>query len=271
MNLDTSGVEGVDHDLVIRPFGRKGEFATVRQFDIEALQFHFGMQPAELVGDGVDQDGDGVSDEIMAGELSVLHIFNTNFPKPVRSRNREFKAVMGEIVFDQIGCATCHIPVLETESQWLTYSHPEVLENPEANVFYAADLTGHAGFRRNRSGGLSVDLFSDLKRHDMGDHLADATDFLSDAFNRAFITARLWGIRDTGPYLHDGRATTLKDAIALHGGEAQGACDGFNGLSEEGQEALIAFLYTLRTPNVERYVRGPRFEMFTRRTRDPRF
>ena len=45
---DTSQVAGMDADLVVRPFGRKGEFATVRAFDVEAMTFHFGMEPVEL-------------------------------------------------------------------------------------------------------------------------------------------------------------------------------------------------------------------------------
>ena len=36
-SLDTSGVQGVDEDLVVRPFGRKGCCATVREFDTGAM------------------------------------------------------------------------------------------------------------------------------------------------------------------------------------------------------------------------------------------
>jgi CxxC motif-containing protein (DUF1111 family) len=31
-------------------------------------------------------------------------------------------------------------------------------------------------------------------------------------------TAPLWGVADSGPYLHDGRANSLAEAIELHGG-----------------------------------------------------
>jgi CxxC motif-containing protein (DUF1111 family) len=84
-----------------------------------------------------------------------------------------------------------------------------------------------------------------LKRHDMGAQLAEST---GGPLDRQFITARLWGIADTAPYLHDGRATTLTDAILLHGGEAQAARDGFAALSPQGRLALLAFLRSLRTP-----------------------
>jgi CxxC motif-containing protein (DUF1111 family) len=63
-----------------------------------------------------------------------------------------------------------------------------------------------------------------------------------------FITPRLWGITDTGPYLHDGRALTLRHAIEMHGGEGQAARDGFVGLGAAQQAHLLQFLNSLRTP-----------------------
>jgi hypothetical protein len=255
ISLDTSAVHGIDEDLVVRPFGRKGDFPTVRQFDVEALQFHFGMQPVEVVGENFDADGDGVENEIRVGELSALHIFATNFPRPVEQRAQHKRAMQGSAVFSETGCDGCHIRALETRSQWLTYSFPEVLADPGANVFYSVNLRQKANFESNGAGGLVVELFSDLKRHDMGSELADSTDFLPEAHNSQFVTARLWGIRDTAPYLHDGRATTITDAILKHGGEAQEVRDRFNGLSQAEQEDLIAFLYTLRTPDIGRYAK----------------
>ncbi len=63
-----------------------------------------------------------------------------------------------------------------------------------------------------------------------------------------FVTARLWGIADTAPYLHDGRAPTLTEAILFHGGEAQPARDAFALLVPRDRTALLSFLRTLRTP-----------------------
>ena len=57
---------------------------------------------------------------------------------------------------------------------------------------------------------------------------------------------------DTAPYLHDGRALTLTEAIALHGGEAQEACDEFmQTLDAQEKETLLAFLRSLRTPRAD--------------------
>lgn len=244
--FDTSGVEGIEDDLVVRPFGRKGEFPTVRAFDVGALRFHFGMEPIEDVGTG-DPDGDGVSDEASVGDLSALHIFNTNLERP-RTDPPTPASAAGAELFSTLGCVECHRPFLDTEIAFLTYSFPEVDTDPFANRFYRADLraTPGPGFTPSPvTNGVRVPLFSDLKRHDMGPGLAESTGSDLDEF---FVTARLWGVADTAPYLHDGRAHTLKEAILLHGGEATTARQNFENLSAALQENVIKFLLTLRTP-----------------------
>ncbi len=244
--LDTSHVEGIDaDDLVVRPFGRKGCCATIRDFDIGALQFHHGIQPVEVVGgEDVDADGDGVANELTVGELSALHLFQVSLPAPAqRGKGRDVRA--GRALFEAIGCADCHVPVLETEDSRLPVSFPEIHTDPFANVYRVVDLgSAPADFRRSGRG-VAVPLFADLKRHDMGPGLAENIDGDLDPF---FTTARLWGVADTAPYLHDGRAATLTDAILLHGGEAQTARDAFEALGDAERRRLLAFLRSLRTP-----------------------
>jgi len=244
--FDLSRIEGVNDDLVVRPFGRKGEFPTTRSFDVEAMMFHFGMQPVEAVGFDVDDDGDGVVNEIAVGDLSALEIFNTTLPRP-RQETAKGPARDGQRLFEHLGCADCHIPQLVTERTSLTYSFPEVPTDPFANVFYEADLrAAPAGFRPAVGAGLVVPLFADLKRHDMGPGLAES---FGSPLDSQFTTARLWGVADSAPYLHDGRALTLTDAILLHGGEAAAARDAFAALTDIDRSAVIAFLRTLRTPH----------------------
>jgi len=242
--LDTSGVRGVGPDLVVRPFGRKGEFATVRSFDLVALQFHFGMQPVETVGEGNDADGDGVVDEMTVADLSALSAFVTTLPPPVERGGAAARA--GALVFVAVGCATCHVPELDTATRILTYGQPEVPTDPDANVYAQVDLAAAAHFLV-RGNGLRVPLFADLKRHDMGPALAES---FGSTLDSEFTTARLWGVADSGPYLHDGRATTLLEAIRLHGGEAQSACDHFGALPERQQAELLEFLRSLHTPDI---------------------
>ena len=133
--FDTSLVQGVDADLVVRPFGRKGEFATVRAFDVGALQFHMGMQAQEMVGVGVDDDEDGVVDEVLVGELSAMHIFGTTLERPVQVMANHATVRAGRQVFDATGCGGCHVPELYTESRMLPIAFPEVETDPDANVF----------------------------------------------------------------------------------------------------------------------------------------
>jgi hypothetical protein len=244
---DLSRVEGVDADLVVRPFGRKGEFATVRGFDLGALSFHFGIEPVESVGEGVDGDADGIVDEVTIGEVSALEIFNTTLEPPEQRIPRGDSSVVdaGALRFAEFGCAECHIPQLYTRSRHLGYRFPEIDDEPSANVFYEVDLAAkHTGFKRAQRG-LVVPLFADLKRHDMGPGLAESFGSELDAF---FTTARLWGVSDTAPYLHDGRATTLGEAILMHGGEAQEARDAYASATEDEKAQLLQLLHSLRTP-----------------------
>jgi hypothetical protein len=246
-SLNTSNVEGIDDDLVLRPFGRKGQFATSREFDVGALRFHFGMEPVEIVGEDTDIDGDGVVNEVTVGEVSALNIWVATRPSP-RASNSDKKAEKGFKIFEEIGCTECHIPVLQTNKRELTFSYPEVSYDPTQNVFRRIDLVSTSGFRPNNYGGVEVTLFADLKRHDMGEGLAEEFHLAGDEFNAQFTTARLWGVADSAPYLHDGRALTITDAILLLGGEAEAARNSFIALSQDDMNAVLAFLYSLRNP-----------------------
>ena len=238
--------EGINEDLVVRPFGRKGENFSMRDFDRGAMQFHFGIQPEELFGH-VDEDGDDVSDEVTIAEMSVLHIFDVNNPRPHEEKQRE-EAIHGKQVFLQIGCTNCHRPQLETVERSVPLSYPEIADQPFSNVYYTVDLT-KVGFEADKHGtGVVVPLYADLKRHYMGTGLEETFERAGEIPQGHFTTARLWGIADTAPYLHDGRATTLNQAILMHGGEAQGVRDNYANLSASDQSALIAFLKCLRTP-----------------------
>ena len=235
--------------LVVRPFGRKGENFSMRDFDRGAMPFHFGVQPVEVVGAGVDADGDGMVDELSIAEMSVLHVFDVTNPRPEVALPLSAQAEAGFRAFQELGCAGCHIPFLKTKTRFLPLAFPEVAEDPLANVYGTIDLV-EVGFDPvPGEDGVFVPLLADLKRHRMGPRLEESFDSaLKVVPNDQFTTARLWGIADTAPYLHDGRAATLYDAIEFHGGEAQAARDGFLGLSAQQRANLLEFLNHLRVP-----------------------
>jgi hypothetical protein len=272
-DVDVSGVEGLGPEdpasvppeelLVVTPFGRKGENHTMRDFDRAALQFHFGIEAVEVVGEDVDRDGDGVVNEATVGELTALHVFDVTNPPPVQERLRG-SASRGLELFETTGCTTCHVRELITRSRFLPLAFPDERTAPFDNIYAEIDLV-EVGFELVRfedgSEGVRVPLHADLKRHDMGPELAE-TFSGGEIGNADFTTARLWGIRDTAPYLHDGRATTLHEAIIAHGGEAEGQRAVYLSLPPEQQRELIAYLKTLRTPE------APNQELVRRRSLD---
>ena len=251
--LDTSRVQGVAEDLVVRPFGRKGDMASVREFSVNALAFHLGMQAIEAFGgEYADKDNDGVQNEISIGDLSALSIFITTMDRPEQKIAKK-ESGHGRRLFNDIGCADCHRPELTTEGKYLYYKLIGSPQRPFEDTFYSVNLNqSPMDFQIAPGGGLKVRLFSDLKRHDMGEGLKESFNRATDKENREFITPRLWGIADTAPYLHDGRALTLVEAIEWHdsdGSEAAAAAQAFAALKEKDKNRLIKFLLSLRTPS----------------------
>ena len=218
--------------LVVRPFGRKGEDFSMRDFGRDAMAFHFGLQPTEVVSYDTDPDGDGVANELTDAAMTALHVFGVTNPPPV-TEGLDPRARAGFRTFWRIGCSSCHRPFMRTRSRYLPLAHPEVPHDPSENVYLQIDLV-EVGFSPAPDGGVYVPLFADLKRHDMGRGLAEnALD--TQIPNEEFTTARLWGVRDTAPYLHDGRALDLRSAIVAHGGEAESSRDLFLGLEQEAK------------------------------------
>jgi CxxC motif-containing protein (DUF1111 family) len=99
-------------------------------------------------------------------------------------------------------------------------------------------------FESDGKGGALVHLFGDLKRHNMGSELAESIDEAGTGAAN-FLTKELWGVGSTPPYLHDGRATTLAQAIEFHGGESANSRNKYRALANKDQLALIAFLNNL--------------------------
>ena len=58
-----------------------------------------------------------------------------------------------------------------------------------------------------------------------------------------FLTAELWGVGNTGLWLHDGRAGTLREAILLHGeDEPPAAGDPGRSEAQESRDAFVALV-----------------------------
>jgi CxxC motif-containing protein (DUF1111 family) len=263
--LDHGAVEGVDPDLTVRPFGWKGHQATLRDMAEESFHIHQGLLSKRIqlaVGDGsldsapygkgkwYDVDEDGISLEIDSGMLTTMVGYLSQLEVPITRPPRDpglldaFAA--GRSHFGDIGCAGCHVPFLElndTKFDALHASSPDrpayVIdvakdgEEPKIEPKYPGDRTPYL-----------VHLFSDLKRHDMGPSLATPS-AQGTIPAQVFLTRPLWGLAETAPYLHDGRAPTVHEAIVLHGGEATAARDAYLALDENGRASVRVFLASL--------------------------
>ena len=145
----------------------------------------------------------------------------------------------------------------------LTTLQPANLD-PAANAEHAPPLSETQPRLAANGQTIEVPLFSDLRRHRMGKGLREHDGFLqgTDAAGISvpedeFLTRPLWGVGDTGPWLHDGRAQSLNEAILLHesdGSEANDVIEMFRTkLTPQQQDAVVKFLLSLRLPLDPRY------------------
>lgn len=255
-SVDASKVVGVDEDLVVRPFGWKGTFATLRDAAEDALLIHHGMESDYLVATagperigpfgGLDPDGDGVASEITEGQVTALTLFLAmqEAPQETPPEQSGFVPLLAEGIglFQSLGCAKCHVPSLPVKGPVFA------LEGRDSGAAFEVDLAADAAMPRlspaSQTGVFEVRLYSDLKRHDMGPDLAEARPDRGVPGN-LFLTRPLWGVARSRPYLHDAHAPTLEDAILLHGGEAQSARDAYAALDDAGRAPLRVFLTSL--------------------------
>jgi hypothetical protein len=262
--VDLGGLDGIDTDLVIRPFSQKGVMTSLRQFTINALNHHHGMQASERFGERWtgenDFDGDGVVDEISPGDVSALVAWQATLPPPtmLKPKSAVWKeaAARGATLFGDIGCASCHVPALPLTSLKFTDPGPMdaagTLRNKENGLAATYDLAlfdWANKLPRNAKGQIMVPLYGDLKRHEITDFEVATlgNELLSQRFveRGVFMTGELWGIASTAPYGHRGDMTTLHEVIEAHGGKARASRDNYLKLSEEDRETIIAFLRTL--------------------------
>lgn len=251
--VDTGGVQGVSADLVVRPFGWKGEVARLRRFVEEAARIHFGIQSHVLAlehqgepdpdlgpGPWFDPDDDGVAHELQEGSLTAAAVYLAMLETPVIIPPADPGLLdrwsRGAALFESSGCADCHrLEMNLTSTFWQEL--PDTTGGPPVVVNLLRDGDAPRGTTR-------VALFSDLKRHDMGRALAEPDDAPSIG-GEWFLTRPLWGLADTAPYLHDGRAATIAEAILAHDGEAATSRNTYAALDEGSQVDLHLFLVSL--------------------------
>ncbi|MEX0284190.1 MAG: di-heme oxidoredictase family protein [Paracoccaceae bacterium] len=285
VDTDTSALSGIDADLVIRPFGWKGNQPTIRAFTRNAAHNELGLQAVELVG-AKDGDFDGVVNELTVGDMTALTIYMAGLERPVSkleladlglieldaAERADIQA--GEALFATVGCAGCHVPSMTFQDTM--FHEPSMVpgfydktfpdgSDPAAhglshevsisfrldqdqpnNQIKLADGSTHllGALAQDETGRPVARWFTDFKRHDMGPDLADPSDPLGLGASM-FLTRSLAGVGVTGPWLHDGRATTLDEAIVAHGGDAAASAKKYQALAKSEQAQIVSFLENL--------------------------
>jgi len=203
--VDTGGAA-----LEVGRFGWKAQIPTLEDFVRDAAGVESGLTtPDDGRGFALAVDGDVAPDpEVPQAEIDDLVFFMRNLAPPLRTGSQAADVLQGEQLFAQVGCADCHVPSL--------------LDDQDQPVFLYSDLLLHRVMPSSFRG--------------MAEEGAPA------GFYR---TPPLWGIRHSAPYMHDGRAETLRDAIFAHDGEAMASRLEFGLLPVEQQQALVLFLEDL--------------------------
>jgi CxxC motif-containing protein (DUF1111 family) len=201
-------------------FGRKATDATLREFNDGAFLQEMGVttpaHPEDLniggqpIPEGVDEAPDP---ELSDGDAALANAF-VRFLAPNPRRPMSPSANVGKGLFVTIGCASCHVPTLRTGP-----SDVAALSNKD------------------------IEAHSDFLLHDMGPDLADICRL--DANPGEFRTEPLTGLRLNPKFLHDGRATSVTQAITLHDGEARASRVRFSKLTPYQRSAIMDYLATL--------------------------
>ena len=262
--IDPSSIEGVDFDLIIKPFTHKGVVRSLRHFTLSAANHHSGMQATERFGPRwtgtADFDGDGYEAELSRGEVSALVAWQATLPPPSRRTDLTPQwteaAQRGEELFADFGCSSCHLGALPLES--LDFHDPGPLDGAgtlnardvaRTAIYDLTHMEWAATLPRDDQGRVLVPLFGDLKRHRMTDaevnQLGNERVVQGFVDTNVFMTTELWGVGNTAPYGHRNDITTLDEIIRAHGGDSRGARDLYVGASADQQSSIIAFLKTL--------------------------
>jgi CxxC motif-containing protein (DUF1111 family) len=120
----------------------------------------------------------------------------------------------------------------------------KLFEGARCNVCHATALKTRADYPIDLLAGKTVDVYTDFLLHDMGDDLADGL-VDGDAKGTEWRTAPLIGLRHSQTFLHDGRATSVEEAIVDHAGEGSDSVKRFQALSQADRDALVRFVESL--------------------------
>ena len=216
-----------------------------------AIDPPFGGIPASSETD--DNDGDGVVNEIDQSIVDFMEFYLLNYFVPATYKETTATR-LGLKVMEQINCTSCHV-------QNMTITHDRRVASVETKfdavngginqlfaeatpLFHEVTLDQGPTFKLpNQEKFIVKNIFSDLKRHDMGPKFWERN--FDGSIQKKFVTEPLWGVGTSAPYGHDGRSINLEQVILRHGGEAEASKRAFERLPEIKKQLLLSFLRSL--------------------------
>jgi CxxC motif-containing protein (DUF1111 family) len=254
-------------------FGWRGHVSSLDQFVRTACAEELGLrvrerngrtvhdQPAWPVGGSVRQQESNPPADMTEEQVEALVAFVRALPAPRQvlpddpEAQRDVES--GQQTFERIGCAVCHVADLADVSG--IYSdllvHDVGLQLADR---VAAPLPPPRVFRQVRGnpppgggspgGGGGYSGSSQPVRPSLNAIVIPPSLNELTAATQEFRTPPLWGVADSAPYMHDGRAETLDDAIRSHAGQAHPAAAEYAALPDDQRQNLLAFLGTLHAP-----------------------
>jgi mono/diheme cytochrome c family protein len=260
--VDLTGIRGIDTDLQVKPFGWKGREQTIRRFIEGGWRVHFGMQTEPSVnnhcrtpnvntfGTGAncqDPDDDGLQKEINDGQMSATSVYLAMLEMPIRipapNAAAQTRVNQGEALFNQVNCQACHRQFVTIKTPRLQFKG-DTTTGAGITIDFARDMREPRP-ALNSDGSMSIEVWSNFRRQDMGPTLADSKNF-NQIRAQDFVTPPLWGIRDTAPYLHDSRSENLFESVVEHGeADDLNSVNAFKALTADEQQKIIEFMSSL--------------------------
>ena len=166
------------------------------------------------------EDADG-------SDLAALTLFMRSLKAPPvdATRAATASAQRGSNLFNQIGCAVCHVRSVTTA--------------PAGTVINGGAFTVPPAL-----GDKIIHPLCDFLLHNIGTGDGIVQNGGQSTRNQV-RTACLWGVRTRDRLMHDGQSATLTEAIGRHANQAATARANFNNLSATSKQDVLNFLSSL--------------------------
>ncbi len=253
-------------DGKIGKFGWKAQKATLRDFTLAACANELGLDVPGHSQEPVpyEKAEKAKGHDMTNKQADALVAYIRNLPAPIQETPQDKQAAklieQGQELFDSVGCAVCHTPnVGEAKGIYSDLLLHDLGDKLQASGSYGSILVPHQ-IDVATNGPQATPANGEVgpgRRLDPAPESREGAAVQTGTLQQAkrngptsgeWRTPPLWGLRDSAPYLHDGRASTMEQAIALHGGEGSDAAIRYFMLPIKKRQRVVAFLKTLRAP-----------------------